>query len=204
MDQVVTQAMLKWPNVPHCYGWLGLDARGAWRMRDEQAQRQNLPGDKIMHAALAGFINRNYSADEHGCWYFQNGPQRVYVDLELTPYIAHTDPAQGFVLQTGEAMAAIESVMLTEQGRLLLIAPGQVAAIDDRDLAQCLADLRMDGEIVGDEILLEWMTTPSEHQILTWKKAETTLSVTHIATENIATYFGFVQHPRQTMQVTAL
>jgi hypothetical protein len=197
MDQVVAQAMLKWPNVPHCHGWLGLDARGAWRMRDETAQRQNLPGDKIMHAALAGFINRNYSADQHGCWYFQNGPQRVYVDLELTPYIVHTDPARGFVLQTGEVMAAIDAVMLTEQGRLLLIAPGQVAAIDDRDLAQCLADLRMDGETVSDEALLEWMTNPSEHQILTWQKAGTTLIVTHIATENIATHFGFVQKPRQ-------
>ncbi|WP_211464441.1 DUF2946 family protein [Collimonas silvisoli] len=196
MDQVVAQAMLKWPDVPHCYGWLGLDARGAWRMRDETAQRQNLPGDKIMHTALAGFINRNYSVDEHGCWYFQNGPQRVYVDLELTPYIAHTDPARGFVLQTGEAMAATEAVMLTEQGRLLLVAQNQVAAIDDRDLAQCLADLRMDGEGVSDEALLEWMTNPSEHQILTWQKAGTTLTVAHIATEDIAAHFGFVQKPR--------
>jgi len=196
MDQVVAQAMLKWPNVPHCYGWLGLDARGAWRMRDEQAQRQGLSGDKIMHTALAGFINRNYAADEQGCWYFQNGPQRVYVDLELTPYIVHTDPALGFVLQTGAAMASIESVMLTEQGRLLLIAPGQVAAVDDRDLAQCLADLRMDGKIVSDETLLDWIATP--HQTLTWQNSGKKLPVTHIATKDIAIHFGFTQQPRQT------
>ncbi len=25
MDAIVEQAMRKWPNVPHCYGWLGLD-----------------------------------------------------------------------------------------------------------------------------------------------------------------------------------
>ncbi len=197
MDQVVAQAMQKWPNVPHCHGWLGLDARGAWRMRDEQTQRQNLPGDKIMHTALVGFINRNYGADEQGCWYFQNGPQRVYVDLELTPYIAHTDPLQGFVLQTGEPMKAIESIMLTEQGRLLLIAPNQVAAIDDRDLAQCLADLRIDGKIAGDEALLEWMANPSKSQTLTWQKAGVTLTVEPIATENISTRFGFTQNPRQ-------
>ncbi|SFD19942.1 DUF2946 family protein [Collimonas sp. OK412] len=196
MDQVVAQAMLKWPNVPHCYGWLGLDARGAWRMRDEQAQRQGLPGDKIMHTALVGFINRNYAADEQGCWYFQNGPQRVYVDLALTPYIVHTDPALGFVLQTGAAMTAIESAMLTEQGRLLLVAPGQVAAVDDRDLAQCLAALRMDGNIVSDEALLDWIATP--HQALTWQNSGKELPVTHIATEDIAAHFGFTQHPRQT------
>jgi hypothetical protein len=196
MDQVVAQAMLKWPNVPHCYGWLGLDARGAWRMRDEQAQRQGLPGDKIMHTALVAFINRNYAADEQGCWYFQNGPQRVYVDLALTPYIVHTDPALGFVLQTGAAMTAIESAMLTEQGRLLLVAPGQVAAVDDRDLAQCLAALRMDGNIVSDEALLDWIATP--HQALTWQNSGKELPVTHIATEDIAAHFGFTQHPRQT------
>ena len=38
MDDIVKQAMAKWPNVPHCYGWLGLDARGNWYMRDDGAQ----------------------------------------------------------------------------------------------------------------------------------------------------------------------
>ena len=38
MDDIVKQAMAKWPNVPHCYGWLGLDARGNWYMRDDSAQ----------------------------------------------------------------------------------------------------------------------------------------------------------------------
>ena len=32
MDDIVKQALAKWPNVPHCYGWLGLDARGNWYM----------------------------------------------------------------------------------------------------------------------------------------------------------------------------
>ena len=38
MDDIVRQAMAKWPNVPHCYGWLGLDARGGWYMRDDRVQ----------------------------------------------------------------------------------------------------------------------------------------------------------------------
>ena len=38
MDDIVRQAMAKWPHVPHCYGWLGLDARGNWYMRDDRAQ----------------------------------------------------------------------------------------------------------------------------------------------------------------------
>ena len=38
MDDIVRQAIAKWPNVPHCYGWLGLDARGQWYLRDGATQ----------------------------------------------------------------------------------------------------------------------------------------------------------------------
>ena len=38
MDDIVKAALAKWPHVPHCYGWLGLDARGQWHMRDERSQ----------------------------------------------------------------------------------------------------------------------------------------------------------------------
>ena len=36
MDAIVAAALKKWPNVPHCYGWLALDARGDWYMRDDR------------------------------------------------------------------------------------------------------------------------------------------------------------------------
>lgn len=95
MDDIVKQAMLKWPNVPHCYGWLGLDARGNWYMRDDRAQalggfNSGVPGAKgsrLEHEKLIAFIQRNYACDESGMWYFQNGPQRVFVELEITPWI---------------------------------------------------------------------------------------------------------------------
>ena len=38
MDDIVRQAMSKWPNVPACVGWLGLDSRGQWHMRDDRVQ----------------------------------------------------------------------------------------------------------------------------------------------------------------------
>ena len=95
MDDIVKQAMAKWPNVPHCYGWLGLDARGNWYMRDDRAQAlgafasgaAGAKGSLLQHAKLIEFIQRNYAADNQGQWYFQNGPQRVYVELEATPWI---------------------------------------------------------------------------------------------------------------------
>jgi hypothetical protein len=54
----------------------------------------------------------------------------------------------------------------------------------------------MDGNIVSDEALLDWIATP--HQALTWQNSGKELPVTHIATEDIAAHFGFTQHPRQT------
>lgn len=95
MDDIVMQAMTKWPNVPSCHGWLGLDARGNWYMRDDAAQAAGsftsglagAKGSRLQHAKLIEFIQRNYAADAVGQWYFQNGPQRVYVELEATPWI---------------------------------------------------------------------------------------------------------------------
>jgi hypothetical protein len=95
MDDLVKQAMVKWPNVPDCYGWLGLDARGNWYMRDDQAQaagafgsgQSGAKGSLLKHEKLIDFIQRNYQCDHFGQWYFQNGPQRVFVELEVTPWV---------------------------------------------------------------------------------------------------------------------
>jgi hypothetical protein len=157
MDDIVKQAMAKWPNVPYCYGWLALDARGNWRMRDEHAQRNALPGDKLANAALVGFIVRNYARDERGCWYFQNGPQRVYVDLEATPFVARTDPAHGFVLHTGAPLDGVEAAFITEAGELILQQGDIVAQLDDRDVAQALNAVQADGQRVSDDALLAWL-----------------------------------------------
>lgn len=91
MDDLVKAALKKWPNVPDCRGWLGLDARGNWYMRDDRAQAAGpfpaSKGSRIAHDRLRSFIERNYAVDPNGCWFFQNGPQRVYVELEATPWI---------------------------------------------------------------------------------------------------------------------
>jgi hypothetical protein len=84
--------------VPHCYGWLALDARGDWYLRDEPTQAAGpfpqLKGSRIEHAGLLGFIERNYEADARGCWYFQNGPQRVFVELEAAPWVFRLELAE--------------------------------------------------------------------------------------------------------------
>lgn len=196
MDEIVKQALAKWPNVPHCYGWLALDARGSWRMRDERAQALNLPGDKLAHPALLGFINRNYMHDEQGRWYFQNGPQRVYVNLEATPYIARTDPQQDFLLHTGERMPAIEAVWFTDDGALLLQGGEIIAQVDDRDLAQCMTWLEMDGRAVADAQLLVWLAGTANAGELRWHHAGSVLPVRLIARAGLEIHFGFVRLPQ--------
>jgi hypothetical protein len=196
MDDIVKQAMAKWPNVPHCHGWLGLDARGQWRMRDERTQALGLPGDRIMHGALLGFINRNYMHDEHGCWYFQNGPQRVYVDLEATPYIARTDPTQGFLLHTGEPLPPLDAAWLTERGQLILEGGGRIAAVDDRDVAQCLSSLHSGTEPAGDDQLLAWLNDASNAAPMTLRFMGSTMPLQRIDSGKVAAHFGFERRPR--------
>jgi len=123
MDDIVKQAIAKWPNVPDCYGWLGLDARGRWYMRDDATQAQGpfpqARGSLLQHGKLIEFIERNYESDAQGRWFFQNGPQRVYVELEITPVIWRIEPDFTLVTHTGRQSTAREC-LLDEAGRLYL------------------------------------------------------------------------------------
>lgn len=193
MDEIVRQAMAKWPNVPHCYGWLALDARGAFRMRDDAAQAANAAGDVIRHPSLLSFIYRNYLHDERGAWYFQNGPQRVYVELEATPFIARTDPAQGFVTHDGLPLTPIEAGWITRDGRLVLQGAGKVAMVDDRDLSECLPLLRLDGRALDDGLLLDWLESMQGE--LQLEVGGRLIAVRPLRAASLGEQFGFVASP---------
>jgi Protein of unknown function (DUF2946) len=201
MDDIVKQALAKWPNVPHCYGWLTLDARGIWRMCNEQAQKLGLPGEKIVHTTLIAFINRNYTQDERGGWYFQNGPQRVYVTLETSPYIARTDPEHGFILHTGTPLLTIDAVWLTEDGQLILQNAEKIALLDDRDMGECLEHFRLDGNIMSDDQLMTWLKNQPNDLALSFHQPDTLFQVRYIATETIEAHFGFIRIPQATISV---
>jgi hypothetical protein len=160
MDDIVKAALKKWPNVPDCYGWLALDARGDWYMRDDRIQQAGpfpqVKGSRITHDKLKAFIERNYHADEAGRWCFQNGPQRVYVQLESAPWVwrvlwpalppssSASEPAgdsrPGVTSHTG-AVAVPRSCWLDAEGRLYLdtdIGFGSVHSQDMLDAAQAV------------------------------------------------------------------
>ncbi len=144
MDDSVKAALLKWPHVPHCYGWLALDARGQWFMRDDRIQAAGpfpqVKGSRIDHEKLREFIHRNYAHDDDGAWFFQNGPQRVYVQLEAAPWVWRLQPgvpATAVLSHTG-APAVVKTAWLDEGGRLFLdtdIGLGLVHSMDMGDAA---------------------------------------------------------------------
>lgn len=145
MDDIVKAALKKWPNVPDCYGWLALDARGDWYMRDDRIQAAGpfpqVKGSRINHDKLKEFIHRNYDHDERGAWFFQNGPQRVYVQLEATPLVMGVRKlGSGDHLRfeveahTGRLASEIRSSWLDEAGRLFLETDLGVGVVKSMDM----------------------------------------------------------------------
>ena len=137
MDESVLRAQLKWPNVPAVYGWLELDRRGAWLIR----------GERIGNPALREFIGRNYAADPAGRWYFQNGPQRVFVRLACTPLVYRLTP-EGVIDHCGRPAGELAGAWLDEEGSLYLGARHGVGVLDDRDLG-AVADEVAAGRFLG-------------------------------------------------------
>jgi hypothetical protein len=155
MDDLVKQAMQKWPNVPHCFGWLGLDQRGDWYMRDDQTQALGsfalAKGSKLQHVKLMEFIQRNYMADASGQWYFQNGPQRVYVELEATPFVWRVDN-KGAITSSAKQTTSLVQLLMDERGWPYLhtsLGFGLVHTQDVASLAQALEEQHWPMEAVS-------------------------------------------------------
>lgn len=177
----VSSALPDWPNVPACYGWLALDRRGVWRLRDEA----------IAHPGLIAFLNANYGVDAQGRWLVNNGPQRVYVGLAYTPWVIRLGPDDSLVMHTGKMAGEPVAVHLDEEGNVLLVAPEGPGLLDDRDLPAFLADCRLaDGSLADDEALLALMAGINA---VFWRG----LRVTLIARETVAARYGFDPAPSE-------
>jgi hypothetical protein len=163
--------MAKWPHVPHCFGWLGLDARGDWYMRDDATQAAGpfprSKGSRLRHDKLIEFIGRNYDADEQGRWFFQNGPQRVFVELESTPHIARITPELRVHSHNGVLIEPTQA-LVDEEGMLYLATDTQVARVHTMDMLQAI----------------DWLEARG------WTPNET-------GAAELPLRYGFVRHPAQ-------
>ena len=179
MDELVQQAMAKWPQVPDCYGWLALDRRGNWFLRDEAVQATGSKGSRLEHAKLIAFIGRNYAPDASGRWFFQNGPQRVFVELETAPFVwriarsaqaAGEPPIFALTAHTGTG-ARMRRCWVDEAGWLYLetdIGFGLVHSLDMESAADAIG---------------QGLWVPQE-----------------VAANALETRFGFVRSPQQLQQ----
>ncbi|MEN8720992.1 MAG: DUF2946 family protein [Oceanococcaceae bacterium] len=155
MDESVKQAMRKWPNVPDVYGWLRLDARGRWHLRN----------GPVSNPKLIDFIGRNYLRLDDGSYVFQNGPQRVHVALEATPWHVHLreGAALAVVDHTGQEWAQVNAVLLSPEGQVMFRQDGEVGLLRDQDLVLLGPHWRSpNGEPLNDEAVLAALTQPHE------------------------------------------
>jgi len=187
-DAWVQRALARWPGIPACHGWLALDGRGRWL----------LDGRPVTHSGLQTFLARHYQRDEDGAWYVQNGPQQVFVDLELAPWVASLDGAGALVAHTGEAIVSVEALFIDEAQRLYLVTEDRLAALCDRDYDTFCAGLSLadsteqDTEAAMAALLLLDQTAPS--LALRWQ--DHPLPAHFAAAAELESRFAFRRRPR--------
>jgi hypothetical protein len=192
MDEIVLRGMAKWPNVPAVYGWLALDRRGQWLIK----------GERISNPLVTEFIGRNYARDERGCWFFQNGPQRVFVDLDYAPHVYRIVSADGAPLaletSTGRAVATVRSAWIDEAGVALLDTEYGIGTVDDRDLDRLLQHFTdAAGVPLTEDVLDEQMDQLHQGQSarLWLRFRSASIGVGPIRSVTVAQRFGFRSRP---------
>lgn len=187
MDEWVLNALKRWPNVPALFGWLGLDRRGRWLVQ----------GETISHPRIIEVINRNYAADEHGRWYFQNGPQRGYMQLESAPFILLVSAdGEHLVTHTGLAVEQLHAAYMDEEGSLVLTTEHGPGELRGTDLQWALDRLSIDGNPMDDDSLAAALELPSQsHTGITFSAGSSPLSVQRVDFAEAPSVLGFERAP---------
>ena len=193
MDEVVLAALKKWPDVPDVYGWMELDLRGRYRLRTGRGEPATF--ESISNLALTGFIGRNYQCDKAGRWFFQNGPQRVFVRLALTPWVYRLHGTNAPLTHTGLEVARLRGLVLDNLATPVLLTDLGPGLVDDRDLAQLQGLLTTaNGSALGDMALEQWLAAPEGGDIrLAW--SGNSLPVTYIERGQLGERLGFDPTP---------
>jgi len=192
MDELVLRGMAKWPNVPAVYGWLSLDRRGQWLIK----------GERISNPLVTEFIGRNYARDERGCWFFQNGPQRVFVVLDFAPFVYRVVSPEGspLALEThnGKPVSAVAGAWIDKKGAALLETEHGMGVVHDRDLDRLLPHLTdAAGAALAEDALDELMDRVQQgREAPLWLRFRGAgVRVLPIQSETVSQRFGFCARP---------
>ena len=123
-SEYLKRVMKKWPNVPKVFGWLKLNRKGEWLIKDQS----------ISHRRLKKFLDGHYYSDRNGNWFVQNGPQRVFVELEYTPYILRLNNNVTITTNNGLQVSYIKSFIQDELGNILISTNLGLGLVHDKDL----------------------------------------------------------------------
>ena len=171
-DPLVLQAMARWPDVPAVYGWLRLDRRGGWHLIDRGRpgfdETLHGRGSPITSPPILDFIARNYASDEQGRWFWQNGPQRVFVDLDAAPWVLRVlgEGAQAtLITHTGQIFGPVTAAAVDSEGGLLLASAQACGIVHDLDAGALALDEDEPGQaslqIAGRRLALEVCADPA-------------------------------------------
>lgn len=178
-------AIARWPNIPHVHGWLTLDRRGQWRLQ----------GGTVSHPHINAYISRNYASDDRGAWFFQNGPQRVYVKLDYTPWVLRIGENQALITHTGQTVQTASAVLLDESGNLLIVFERGIGLIEDRDLPALLDALHDPaGKSASEEALARIMSGERMPLTLDWQALH--LPLAPVRSCDIPARLGFIADPQ--------
>jgi hypothetical protein len=188
MEDWVSRAIARWPDVTALFGWLALDRRGRWLIK----------GETISRPQIIDTINRNYAADAHGRWYFQNGPQRGYMRLEYAPLLLRVDAADGsLVAHTGTAVQEVSRACLDEEGALLLVTELGPGLLAETELDWALQRLEYEGRAVDEEALAAALAAPSGAELpMRLRLSGRAVPVQRLDAGDAPQALGFVREPQ--------
>lgn len=177
-----------WPESPHVYGYLGLDARGQWLIK----------GEAISRPSLIEHFQRHYQSDGEGRWFVKNGWQQAYVTLAYLPRVLRVASGDTLIDHCQRPAGKVIGAALDETGALVLDTSEGPGLVDSHDLAWALERMKVGGASVTDTALGDALNRASGE--ITALALETpsgeAVRVVRVDRHHMATHFGFVPNPR--------
>jgi hypothetical protein len=168
------------------YNWLSLDRRGNWLIK----------GDRIGNGAVVEFIGRNYEPEKNGRWFFQNGPQRVFVGLAYTPLVYRLEPGERIVAHTGTPAGELAAAFMDERGDVLLETDLGIGLVQDRDLPLLLERLVTPAGTTADDATLDGLLSGADAGGLSLRLGQRALPLNRIASAEVSQRFRFDPNPQ--------
>jgi len=98
-------------------------------------------------------------SDERGCWFWQNGPQKAFANIDAAPLVlrvmqTHDDGERSLVTHTGYPVSAVNRALIGPDDGLYLDTDLGPSCVHDLDLASL--------DITGDTLTILGIEHPIE------------------------------------------